>query len=68
MISGTPSSSNSPFRKTVCGGVIASWVTGLSAEHRGETVYFCRLACLRSFKANPDRFIRGEIEHPQAES
>ena len=68
MIPIIPNPSNSSLRKTACGGVISSWKANFSAEYRGETVYFCRLACVLAFQAEPDRFICGEIEHPQEES
>lgn len=63
----TPSSST-PLRKTICGGVIAGWKATITAEYRGEQIYFCRLSCLRVYETDPDRFVRGEIEHPQEET
>ena len=63
-----PSTPNPALIKTVCGGVLAGWQATVSAEYRGERVYFCRAACLRAFQADPDRFIRGEIEHPADET
>ncbi|MFN8386352.1 MAG: hypothetical protein U0V48_02520 [Anaerolineales bacterium] len=53
-----------PEYKTVCGGTITDPAKYPSAEYRGETVYFCTLACLRVFKEDPDAFMSGEIEHP----
>ncbi len=51
--------------KTVCGGAMQDPSLYPSAIYRGERVYFCTRACLRAFEADPDRFIRGEIEHPK---
>jgi len=56
-----------PMPKTVCGGEMSNPHFFPSADYRGEKVYFCRAACLRAFEADPDRFIRGEIEHPKEE-
>jgi YHS domain-containing protein len=64
----TDSASIPALCKTVCGGVIAGWKATISADHHGETIYFCRLACLRVYETDPDRFVRGEIEHPQEDS
>jgi len=36
-----------------------------SAIYRGQVVYFCTGGCLRAFQCEPDRFIAGEIEHPE---
>ena len=54
-----------PSPKTVCGGDMTNPLFFPSAEYRGAKVYFCRAACLRAFESDPDRFIRGEIEHPK---
>lgn len=53
--------------KTACGGVIKDPDRYPSAMYRGERVYFCTQACLRAFLLDPDRFMAGEIEHPQDE-
>jgi YHS domain-containing protein len=49
--------------KTACGGGIKHPSKYSSAEYRGERVYFCTLACLRTFEQDPDGFMAGEIEH-----
>ena len=54
-----------PTAETVCGSVIRDPDTYPSAIYRGEVVYFCTGACLRAFQGEPDRFINGEIEHPE---
>jgi YHS domain-containing protein len=64
----TVPSSTPALRKAVCGGAIAGWKATISAEYRGEQIYFCRLACRQVFETDPDRFVRGEIDHPQEES
>ena len=53
-----------PEFKTACGGGIKDPSKYPSAEYRGERVYFCTQACLRTFEQDPDRFMAGEIEHP----
>ncbi len=58
-------SRNSPMTKTVCGSEIREPDKYPSSLYRGETVYFCTGACLKAFLGDPDRFISGEIEHPE---
>ena len=53
--------------KTVCGREIQNPDKYPSSIYRGEVVYFCTGACLRAFQGDPDRFISGEIEHPEDE-
>jgi YHS domain-containing protein len=53
--------------KTVCGGDMSDPRLFPSADYRGQRVYFCTRACLRAFQDGPDRFMRGEIEHPKEE-
>lgn len=36
-----------------------------SAIFHGERVFFCTLACLKAFESDPERFMAGEIEHPE---
>ena len=50
--------------RTACGGTLEDPENFPSAIYRGEQIYFCTLACLRSFEQNPDPFMSGEIEHP----
>ncbi len=54
-----------PTAETVCGSEIRNPDKYPSAIYRGEVVYFCTDGCLRAFKGEPDRFIAGEIEHPE---
>jgi len=56
-----------PIVKTVCGSEIHDRDQHPSSLYRGEVVYFCTSACLRTFLGDPDRFIAGEIEHPADE-
>jgi len=49
---------------TACGGFLKDPETYPSAIYQGKRVYFCTKACLRAFKADPDRFMGGEVEHP----
>ncbi|MCX6079553.1 MAG: YHS domain-containing protein [Chloroflexi bacterium] len=53
-----------PEFKTACGGGIKDPSQYPSAEYRGERVYFCTAACLRTFEQAPDQFMAGEVEHP----
>jgi len=50
---------------TACGGKITDPQRYPSAVFRGERVYFCTPACLRAFESDPERFMAGEIEHPE---
>ena len=49
---------------TVCGGKMEIPSGFPSAIFHGKRVYFCTLACLSAFEADPERFMAGEIEHP----
>lgn len=51
--------------ETVCGSEIREPDKYPNSLYRGEVVYFCTGACLRAFVGDPDRFIAGEIEHPE---
>jgi YHS domain-containing protein len=59
---------SSPNQQTVCGSEIQNPERYPSDYFRGEQVYFCTKACLLAFRAEPDRFIAGEIDHPEEES
>lgn len=50
---------------TVCGGKMKNPQDFPSAIFRGERVYFCTQACLEAFESAPERFMAGEIEHPE---
>ena len=52
---------------SVCGGKLDEPEKYPSAEYKGQHVYFCNQACLRAFEKDPDRFIAGEIDHPEEE-
>ena len=56
---------NSTTILSVCGGKLEEPEKYPSAEYQGKRVYFCTLACLRAFEKDPDKFIAGEIEHPE---
>ncbi len=56
-----------PALKTVCGSEMQDPGSYPRSRYRGEVVYFCTRACLRAFELDPDRFIAGEIEHPEKE-
>ena len=50
---------------TACGGKIKDPQKFPSAVFHGERVYFCTQACLNAFESDPERFMAGEIEHPE---
>jgi YHS domain-containing protein len=50
-----------------CGGRIDTPQRYPFAIYRGQHVYFCTTACLKAFQKDPDRFMAGEIEHPNEE-
>jgi YHS domain-containing protein len=52
---------------TVCGGKMKNPQDFPNALFHGRRVYFCTLACLRAFESDPERFMAGEIEHPDGE-
>jgi len=49
---------------TACGGRLKDPANYPQAVYHGKRVYFCTTACLRAFEQDPDRFMAGEIEHP----
>ncbi len=51
--------------KTACGGKIKDPERFPGAIFRGEQIYFCTAACLAAFESDPERFMAGEIEHPE---
>ncbi len=59
------SDNNPPKVITVCGGKINDPEAYPSAIYQRERVYFCTEGCLRAFEQDPDRFLAGEIEHPE---
>jgi YHS domain-containing protein len=55
---------NKPQYKTACDGRLRDPTGYPSAVYLGEKIYFCKQACLRVFKRDPDPFMAGEVEHP----
>jgi YHS domain-containing protein len=53
--------------KTACGGTLKDAKGYPSAIYRDERIYFCTQGCLRAFEREPDRFMKGEIAHPETE-
>jgi YHS domain-containing protein len=51
--------------ETACGGKLKDASGYPSAEYQGRKVYFCSQACLNAFLGDPDRFMAGEVEHPE---
>ncbi|MFQ5942424.1 MAG: YHS domain-containing protein [Anaerolineales bacterium] len=58
-------SQGNPMLKTVCGSEIQDPDKYPGSLYGGKVVYFCTGACLKAFQDDPDRFIAGEIEHPE---
>jgi YHS domain-containing protein len=50
---------------TVCGGKIENPEKYPSTVFHGERVYFCTESCLEVFESDPERFMAGEIDHPE---
>ena len=63
----TPTPTQLSEYKTACGGKLKDPTKYLSADYRGEQVYFCTRACLRVFQQDPDAFMSGEVVHPLEE-
>jgi YHS domain-containing protein len=55
-----------PVYKTACGGTISDPENYPSALYQGERIYFCLPGCLEAFETDPQRFMAGEIDHPDA--
>jgi SAM-dependent methyltransferase len=51
--------------QTVCGGKIKDPSRYPSAEYKGKMIFFCTEACRQAFYGAPNRFMAGEIEHPE---
>ena len=49
---------------SVCGGALDEPEKYPSVEYKGQRLYFCTKACLRAFEGDPERFLAGEVEHP----
>ena len=47
------------FVDPVCGMQVDADAAPRSMNHHGQRYYFCSLACLEWFKADPDRYLRG---------
>ena len=53
------------INEVACGGEITDPEKYPSAVYKGKRVYFCTSACLRAFEEQPDKFMAGEIDHPE---
>ncbi len=62
-----PQPNPEPTVLTACGGAIRDPQNYPQALYRGKAVFFCTKACLRAFEQDPDRFMAGEIDHPDDE-
>ena len=51
----------------MCGGKLPPEAEYPSAEHNGQTYYFCLRACRRVFWEDPEAFLAGQVEHPKDE-
>jgi hypothetical protein len=54
--------------RTACGGKLKDTQGYPSALYGEERIYFCHEACLRVFEQFPDRFMAGEIDHPNKDN
>ncbi len=50
---------------TACGSQVKDPAQYPSAQFHGKTVLFCTEACRLAFLNDPERFMAGEIEHPE---
>ena len=60
-----PPSEPNVTSQTVCGGKIQDPTKYPSAKYKDQLVFFCTEACLKAFLKEPDRFMAGEVEHPE---
>ena len=57
----------------VCGMQVKIQKTALRSEYRGQTFYFCTVACRKAFDSHPEKYIvrgfshsgNGSYEHPE---
>lgn len=61
-------SSNKTKYQTACGGTIVDPENYPSAMYQGKQLFFCTRACLKAFESDPQRFMAGEIDHPEDEA
>jgi len=53
-------------RDPVCEMMVDVATTKLTSEYRGETVYFCAVACKRAFDRDPSRFFARSLREDDA--
>ena len=44
----------------VCGMSVEPDEAEAAWEHDGSTFYFCSVRCMEAFRADPDRYLRGD--------
>jgi xanthine dehydrogenase accessory factor len=53
----------SEARDPVCGMMVEIATARYASDYNGQTYYFCAKGCQRSFEAEPERFVTGEVNH-----
>ena len=48
------------FKDPVCGMDVDETVARHTAQHNGQTYYFCHPSCLERFESAPDEFVAGD--------
>jgi Cu+-exporting ATPase len=61
--SGEPGTGKS--KDPVCGMTVAEAKAAGTSEYGGKTYYFCAAGCRESFEKEPEKYIKGEVEHGQ---
>jgi Cu+-exporting ATPase len=61
-------SSTRTSKDPVCGMTVAEDNAAGTSEYEGETYYFCAAGCRESFEKEPEKFVKGTVEHGQKHS
>jgi Cu+-exporting ATPase len=49
----------------VCGMTVAEETSAGTFEYEGKTYYFCAAGCRESFEKEPEKYLKGDVEHGQ---
>jgi YHS domain-containing protein len=61
-------SSTGTSKDPVCGMTVAEENSAGTSEYEGKTYYFCAPGCRESFEKEPEKYLKGKVEHGQKHS
>ena len=59
----SPTLEHSEARDPVCGMMVEIATARYFLDYNGQTYYFCAKGCQRSFEAEPEKYLAGEVSH-----